>query len=85
MTCMLKCLGAKCTDDDNVFEMHQKIKWTGRKIGSYVIKNSKEQNSKMLMGRKQVMSIWVFTENSKSKMLGGKEKEKQAGYCLDKT
>ena len=63
MTCMLKCLGVKCTDDDDdVFEMHQKIKWTGKKMGSYVIKNSKEQNSKMLMGRKQLMSIWVFTE-----------------------
>ena len=79
-----ECLGAKCTDDDNVFEMHQKIKWTGRKIGSYVIKNSKEQNRKMLMGRKQVMSIWVFTENTKSKMVGGKEKEKKLGIAWTK-
>ena len=62
MTCMLKCLGAKCTDNDNVFEMHQKIKQTGRKMGSDVIKNSKEQNSKMLMNRNQVMSIQVLTE-----------------------
>lgn len=31
MTCMLKCLGVNCTDDDSFFVMHQKIKWTGRK------------------------------------------------------
>ena len=44
MTCLLKCLGVRYTDDDNVFEMHQKIKWTGRKMNSFVIKNSKEYN-----------------------------------------
>ena len=50
MISLLKCLWAKCSDDDNFFEMHQKIKCTGRKRDDYVIKNSKE-NSKMLMGR----------------------------------
>ena len=28
---MLKCLGVKYTDSDNFFEIHQKIKRTGRK------------------------------------------------------
>ena len=27
---MLTCLGVNCTDNDNFFVMHQKIKWTGR-------------------------------------------------------
>ena len=49
MICLLKCLWAKCNDDDNLFEMHHKIKCTGTKRDNYVIKNSKE-NSKMLTG-----------------------------------
>ena len=84
MICLLKCLWAQCSDDDNFFEMYQKIKCTGRKRDNYVIKNSKE-NSKMLMGRIQLISIWVFSEKFENKMLRGKEKEKKAGYCLDKT
>ena len=32
-----------------------------------------------------MISIWVFSEKFENKMWGRKEKEKQAGYCLDKT
>lgn len=59
---MLKCLGVNCTDNDNFFVMHQKIKWTGRNKDHYAIKNNKEQNSRLLMSRVYMMSVWVFTE-----------------------